>query len=69
MLAGWETVAQKPAVAAGEWRHIRGPKPTGNNYSPLDQINAENFKSLESAWLGCVPNLVEKGKWRNLLLT
>jgi quinoprotein glucose dehydrogenase len=44
-------VAQKPGAAPGEWRYIRGPKPTGNNYSPLDQINGENFKNLELAWV------------------
>ena len=50
VLAGWETVAQKP-VPSGEWRYIRGPKPTGNNYSPLAQINGENFNSLDVAWV------------------
>ena len=38
-----------PSLAAGDWPHytadIRGSK-----YSPLDQIDAANFKTLEVAW-------------------
>src|SRR5215468_4615902 len=38
-----------PSLANGDWPHytadIRGTK-----YSPLDQINADNFKTLEVAW-------------------
>jgi len=38
-----------PSTASGDWTHytadIRGTK-----YSPLDQINAANFKNLEVAW-------------------
>jgi quinoprotein glucose dehydrogenase len=39
----------QPSLAKGDWPHytadIRGTK-----YSPLDQINAANFKNLEVAW-------------------
>src|SRR6516225_5211566 len=38
-----------PSLANGDWPHytadIRGTK-----YSPLDQINADNFKTLKVAW-------------------
>ena len=41
--------ARAPSTSAGDWPHytadIRGTK-----YSPLDQINAANFKTLEVAW-------------------
>ena len=41
--------ARPPSPAAGDWPHytadIRGTK-----YSPLDQINAANFNTLEVAW-------------------
>ena len=33
----------------GEWPHYTGDL-TGARYSPLDQINAENFNKLEVAW-------------------
>ena len=33
----------------GEWPHYTGDL-TGSKYSPLDQINAENFNKLEVAW-------------------
>src|SRR4051794_34246270 len=42
-------VARPPSPGSGDWPHytadIRGTK-----YSPLDQINAANFKTLEVAW-------------------
>src|SRR5690242_15118150 len=47
-------IAATPAIAQtgaknGEWRSYGGD--TGNTrYSPLDQINAGNFKQLEIAW-------------------
>ena len=33
----------------GEWPHYTGDL-TGARYSPLDQINADNFNKLEVAW-------------------
>src|SRR4051794_14321469 len=48
-LIGQDRTASPPSTARGEWPHytadIRGTK-----YSPLDQINATNFNSLEVAW-------------------
>jgi quinoprotein glucose dehydrogenase len=39
--------AQKPTK--GEWHNYAGDK-ASSKYSPLDQINASNFKNLEVAW-------------------
>jgi quinoprotein glucose dehydrogenase len=47
-LSGGRTVAQKGSGGA-DWRSYGGD--TGNTrYSPLDQINASNFASLDVAW-------------------
>jgi quinoprotein glucose dehydrogenase len=43
---GW---AQQPSTRNGEWPHYTGDN-KGSRYSPLDQINASNFKDLEVAW-------------------
>ena len=39
------SVAAKP----GEWRYLNSD-PISTRYSPLDQINKENFKDLKIAW-------------------
>ena len=42
-------VLGQSGATGGEWRHYGGD--TGHTrYSPLDQINGTNFKSLEVAW-------------------
>src|SRR5213596_2823116 len=45
--------AQRPALirgnAPGEWRYW-GADAWSTRYSPLDQINAGNFNSLQVAW-------------------
>ena len=41
---------------AGEWRSY-GADLANTRYSPLDQINAGNFKSLEVAWRFKTDNL------------
>jgi quinoprotein glucose dehydrogenase len=44
------TSAQTPAGAsAGEWRHYAGDL-RNHHYSPLDQVSAANFNSLQIAW-------------------
>src|SRR5687767_2744145 len=45
------TAQSKPGSAgpAGEWRTY-GADLANTRYSPLDQINAENFGKLEVAW-------------------
>src|SRR5690606_26983376 len=42
--------AQQPGNPYGEWRYW-GADLSSTRYSPLDQINAENFESLEVAWI------------------
>jgi quinoprotein glucose dehydrogenase len=45
-----ESVAQTPfSTTKGEWPSYTGDT-RGSRYSPLDQINAANFSSLEVAW-------------------
>ena len=48
---GWTSVAVWGQAGArnGEWRSYGGDQ-GHTKYSPLDQINAENFKTLEVAW-------------------
>ena len=38
-----------PATANGDWPHYTADM-RGSKYSPLDQINASNFGTLEVAW-------------------
>jgi quinoprotein glucose dehydrogenase len=42
---------KQPSVTAkpGEWRYLNGD-PLATRYSPLDQINKDNFKDLKLAW-------------------
>src|SRR4029453_16261556 len=47
--AGQPSAQQSAAAAAGEWRSYAGDL-RNHHYSPLDEINAENFSSLEVAW-------------------
>ena len=52
-LGGVTTTGQSPTLvrgnAPGEWRYW-GADAWSTRYSPLDQINASNFRSLERAW-------------------
>jgi len=48
--AAWTPVAvQGQTAATGEWRTY-GADLASTRYSPLDQINAQNFSNLEVAW-------------------
>ncbi len=50
-LATLVTAACSPGVVTeGDWAYIYG-NTMGQRYSPLDQINAENFEQLEEAWV------------------
>ncbi|MSO46343.1 MAG: pyrroloquinoline quinone-dependent dehydrogenase [Acidobacteria bacterium] len=40
---------EQPSARRGEWRHYNGDL-RGSRYSPLDQINASNFSTLQIAW-------------------
>jgi len=41
---------QSPGTENGEW-HFLGGDSNHTRYSPLDQINADNFEDLEEAWV------------------
>ena len=45
-----------PSTRNGDWPHYTGDL-TGARYSPLDQINADNFNKLEVAWRFKTDNL------------
>ena len=67
MVATTAGVSSQSSTGAGEWPTYGGD--LGNSrYSPLDQINAGNFSSLEVAWrfdtsnLGPGPNSSSKGR-------
>ena len=42
--------AQERDDRSGEWRYI-GADAAHTRYSPLEQINADNFEDLEVAWV------------------
>src|SRR6185295_16103012 len=48
--------APAPATKNGDWTHYTADV-RGSKYSPLDQINASNFNSLEVAWRFKTDNL------------
>src|SRR5436309_2350241 len=59
----WVTIAllgrqsgSQPSTKNGEWPHYTADL-KGTKYSPLDQINASNFKELEVAWRFKTDNL------------
>src|SRR6186713_108291 len=55
LLAG-ASLAGQSGVAQGEWRSYGGDL-GHTRYSPLDQINADNFSQLEVAWRFKTDNL------------
>src|SRR5580658_8216957 len=46
---GWAQTAGQPSTKDGEWPYYTADL-RGSKYSPLDQINADNFNKLEVAW-------------------
>ena len=48
-LAARQTARPAPQTPAGEWRYIGGDA-AQTRYSPLDQITAANFETLQTAW-------------------
>jgi quinoprotein glucose dehydrogenase len=48
-LSGARLAAQPPSAPASEWRSYAGDL-RNHHYSPLDQITAANFNTLEVAW-------------------
>src|SRR5437867_6476962 len=47
--SGAKNEKSSPSTKNGEWPHYTGDL-AGTRYSPLDQINADNFNKLELAW-------------------
>jgi quinoprotein glucose dehydrogenase len=48
-VSGQDRSGRQPSTASGDWPHYTADI-HGTKYSPLDQINAGNFKDLEVAW-------------------
>ena len=56
-------VADEPGTANGEWHHYTGDI-KGSRYTPLDQINADNFEDLEMVWNFSTKNLGTRGEYK-----
>src|SRR5262249_37269643 len=62
-LIGRTQNSQPPSTKNGEWPHYTADM-RGSRYSPLDQINASNFKSLEVAWRYKTDNLGPRPEYK-----
>lgn len=56
-------VASAHSTKNGEWPHYTGDL-AGTRYSPLDQINADNFTKLEVAWRFKTDNLGTRPEYK-----
>src|SRR5215469_2652720 len=63
--AAWSQTqtASLPSTKNGEWPHYTADL-KGTKYSPLDQINATNFKDLEVAWRFKTDNLGPRPEYK-----
>src|SRR5437899_5023017 len=52
-----------PSTKNGEWPHYTADL-AGTRYSPLDQINADNFNKLEVAWRFKTDNLGTRPEYK-----
>src|SRR6059036_3596048 len=52
-----------PSTKNGEWTHYTADV-RGSRYSPLDQINADNFNQLEVAWRFKTDNLGTRPEYK-----
>jgi quinoprotein glucose dehydrogenase len=52
-----------PSTSKGDWTHYTADA-RGSKYSPLDQINASNFKDLEVAWRFKTDNLGTRPEYK-----
>jgi quinoprotein glucose dehydrogenase len=52
-----------PSTSKGDWTHYTADV-RGSKYSPLDQINASNFKDLEVAWRFKTDNLGTRPEYK-----
>ena len=50
LVSPWSGSAQERGTPYGEWRYWGGDA-WSTRYSPLDQIDADNFGDLEQAWI------------------
>jgi quinoprotein glucose dehydrogenase len=55
--------SRQPSPANGDWTHYTADA-RGTKYSPLDQINASNFKQLEVAWRFKTDNLGPRPEYK-----
>ena len=55
--------AKAPDTSNGEWPHYAGDI-KGSRYSPLDQINTDNFNDLELAWSFSTKNLGSRPEYK-----
>jgi quinoprotein glucose dehydrogenase len=55
--------ADAPDTTNGEWPHYTGDI-KGSRYSPLDQINADNFEELELVWSFSTKNLGSRAEYK-----
>ncbi|MCB2092354.1 MAG: hypothetical protein KDF58_12960, partial [Alphaproteobacteria bacterium] len=56
-------LAEAPDTSNGEWPFYTGDI-KGSRYSPLDQINADNFEDLELAWSFSTKNLGTRSEYK-----
>ncbi len=57
------TSASELDTSTGEWPHYTGNL-DGSRYSPLDQVNADNFEDLELAWSFSTKNLGSRAEYK-----
>ncbi len=56
-------LAEAPDTSNGEWPFYTGDI-KGSRYSPLDQIDADNFEDLELAWSFSTKNLGSRAEYK-----
>src|SRR5262245_8224796 len=61
--SGAKNGISSPSTKNGEWPHYTGDL-AGTRYSPLDQINADNFNKLEVAWRFKTDNLGTRPEYK-----
>src|SRR5438046_1775180 len=62
-LSGQSGTGYTPSIKNGDWPAYTGDM-TGARYSPLSQINADNFNKLEVAWRFKTDNLGTKPEFK-----
>jgi len=62
-LRGQNRASALPSTNNGEWTHYTADV-RGSKYSPLDQINADNFNKLEVAWRFKTDNLGPRPEYK-----